>query len=115
MASTEDTSAPKRPLAITIICVIGLLGALVAVPLIFSQTARNIGAWYPPYLAVSAVIGAASLIGLWMMRNWAVYLYTTFGVLNQLVLFYMGVWNPFALLIPGVVIVVMFLYLDRMR
>ena len=107
--------APKRPIPITIICVISFIGALVAVPMIFSDVASAIGAWYPPLLAVSCVIGLVCTIGLWMMRKWAVYTYTAFAALNQVIMIVMGIWNPLALVIPGIVIVVMFIYISRMR
>jgi hypothetical protein len=38
------------------------IGALFAVPLIFSPTAQLIGSWYPPYLGISAVIGLACMV-----------------------------------------------------
>ena len=107
--------APKRPIAITIICVISFIGALLAVPLIFSDVARGIGAWYPPMLGISSLIGLACTIGLWMMRKWAVYTYTAFAAINQVIMIVMGIWNPLALIIPGIVIVVMFIYISKMR
>jgi glycerol-3-phosphate acyltransferase PlsY len=107
--------APRRPVAITVICVLSGIGALIAIPLIFSEAARSIGTWYPPYLAFGAVVGLACTVGFWLMRKWAVYLYTALVVLNQIALFSMGVWNVLALAIPLVVIVVGFIYLSRMR
>jgi hypothetical protein len=108
-------AAQRRPLVITIICVLGFLGALVTIPLIFSPTARAIGEWYEPTLAAAALVGLVCMIGLWLMRRWAVYVYTAMCVINQAVLLKMGVWNPLTLIIPAVVIVVMFVYLRRMR
>ena len=100
----ETTEQAKRPTSITIICVIGFIGTLITVSLIFSPIAQQIGAWYPPYLGFSAVVGLACMVGLWMMRKWAAYIYTGFVALNQVVLLAMGVWNVMALLIPVVVI-----------
>jgi hypothetical protein len=105
----------KRPVVITIICVISAIGAILVVPLIFSETARSIGPWYPPLLAGSAVIGLACTVGLWMMRKWAVYAYTAFAAINQVIMIMTGIWTPLALVIPGIVIVIMFIYLSRMR
>ena len=50
-----------------------------------------------------------------MMQKWAVYTYTGFAVINQVILIATGLWNPFALILPGIVIAVMFAYLSRMR
>jgi glycerol-3-phosphate acyltransferase PlsY len=100
----EITEETKRPTSITVICVIGFFGALLTVPLIFSPLAQQVGAWYPPYLGFSAVVGLACMIGLWMMKKWSAYTYTGLVALNQVVMLAMGVWNILALLIPAVVI-----------
>lgn len=104
----------KRPVAITIICVVGLLGAAIAVPLIFSSAAQSVGAWYPPYLALCSVVGLACMVGLWMMKKWAAFLYTGMTAVNQVVLLAMGVWNPLALVLPLIVVVVAFMNLSKM-
>jgi hypothetical protein len=111
----NDTPASERPVAITIICVLGFIGAALSILVIFSEAARAIGAWYPPYLAFSAVAGFVCMIGLWKMMKWAVFAYTAFVILNQVVLFSMGVWNIFALIIPTVVIAIGFTYLSKMK
>lgn len=99
-----NTEKPKRPISITVICIIGFIGALYSVPLVFSSLATQVGSWYPPYLALSTVIGLTCLIGLWLMKKWSAYLYTAFVALNQIILIAMGVWNIMALLIPLVVV-----------
>ena len=111
---SSPTEKAKRPIAITIICVLGFIGAALAVPLIFSATARSIGAWYPPYLALCSVIGLACMVGLWLMKKWAVFLYTGMTAVNQVVLLAMGVWNPLALALPLIVAVVAFMNLSKM-
>jgi hypothetical protein len=111
----NDTSASERPIAITIICVLGFIGAALTIPLIFSDIAKAVGAWYPPYLALSAVVGFVCMIGLWKMLKWSVFVYTAFVILNQVVMMAMGVWNVFGLLIPAIVIAIGFTYLSRMK
>ena len=103
MSKTESTTN-KRPKSITVICVIGFIGVLITIPIIFSSIAKQIGVWYPPYLGLSSVIGLACMIGLWKMKKWAAYTYTGFVGLNQIVLLAMGVWNIMALAIPAIVI-----------
>jgi hypothetical protein len=100
----ETTEKAKRPTSITVICVIGFVGALISLPLIFSPIAQQIGSWYPPYLGFSSVVGLVCMVGLWTMKKWAAYGYTGFVALNQIVMLAMGVWNVLALLIPAVVI-----------
>ena len=104
----ENIMPNKRPGIITAVCVVGFLGAIVTVPLIFSDISKSIGAWYPPYLAFAAIVGLICMIGLWKMKKWSVITYTTFVGINQIVLMAMGVWNIFALIIPGFVIAIGF-------
>ncbi len=101
----DTTDKAKRPTAITVICVIGLVGAALVVPMIFSSAAKLVGDWYPPYLAFSGAVGLVCMVGLWMMKKWAAYTYTAFVVLNQFVLLAMGVWTIMALVIPAIVVV----------
>ena len=112
---TMPVAEPTRPVAITVICFLGFFGALVTIPGIFSELARQVGIWYPPYLAVSVAVGLVCMTGFWKMRKWAVYAYGGFYVLNQLMLLSMGVWNPIAILVPGLVLAITFGYLARMR
>ena len=105
----------KRPIAITIICIIGFIGAALTLPLFFSDVMRTLPSWYPALLGVSAVIGLACMIGLWMMQKWAVYTYTAFTAIGQVILIATGLWNPWTLIVPAIIIAVMFGYLSRMR
>ena len=110
----SEAVAGSRPTSITVICIVGLIGAVISVPFIFSPIAGAIGAWYPPYLALSSIIGAICMVGFWNMKKWAAYTYIGFVVLNQVVMLAMGVWNIFALLIPGVVIFFALRHLKKM-
>ena len=111
----NDTQTTPRPVAITIICILGFIGAALTLPLIFSDMARGVGAWYPPYLGFSAVAGLICMFGMWKMKKWSVFAYTALVIVNQVVLFSMGVWNPFALLIPAIVIAIAFANLSKMN
>ncbi len=105
----------ERPVIITVICIIGFIGLLFVVPIIFSEIAKSVGAWYPPYLVFSTIIGLVCMIGLWMMKKWSIIAYTLFVVINQVVMITFGVWNIFALIIPGIVIVIGFLNYKKMK
>ena len=106
--------ASRRPVVITVICVIGFIGGLLVVPRIFGDTARSIGAWYPLHLAFSAAAGFVCFIGLWKMRRWGVFAYTGFFLVNQAFMLAMGVWSIYALVIPGVFIAIMFSKIEKM-
>ncbi|HXP03204.1 MAG TPA: hypothetical protein VN808_03720 [Stellaceae bacterium] len=113
--STPSAASAGRPIPITILCVLSAIGAVFVIPVIFTDAARSIGAWYPPYLAASAIIGAACTVGFWLMRRWALYLYTAMVVINQIVFLAMGVWTIMALILPAIVVGIGFAYFSRMR
>ncbi len=106
---------PGRPALITIACALGALGAIASVPVIFSDFARGMGAWYAPYLAVSVIASTASLAGLWKMRSWGAYLYAGVAATNQLVMYSMGIWHFLDLLVPAVFAGAVFSQLRKMR
>lgn len=112
---SETAERTKRPTSITVICVIGFIGAVITVPMIFSSIAQQIGSWYPPYLAFSAFTGLACMVGLWMMKKWAAFTYTGFVLINQVVFLIMGVWNIMALLAPAIVILFAMKHVSKMR
>jgi hypothetical protein len=113
--SSPSAVPSGRPIAITVLCIFSAIGVLFVIPLLFSQAAWSIGSWYPPSLAVSAIIGGACTVGFWLMRRWALYLYTAMFVVNQIILLAMGIWTISALILPAIVLAIGFYYLSRMR
>tara|TARA_B100000787_G_scaffold75889_1_gene55864 strand:- start:452 stop:1189 length:738 start_codon:yes stop_codon:yes gene_type:complete len=113
--TNDNPDSKKRPIAITVICVIGFIGAPFAISIIFNQDiALQFGSWYPPYLGLSTVIGLVAMIGLWKMKKWSAYIYTGLVALNQVVLLAMGVWNIMAIIIPGIIIVIALTHVNKM-
>jgi serine/threonine protein kinase len=104
----------QRPIAITIICALGFIGDLAAVPLLFSPIAQQVGAWYQPYLLFSIVIGLTCTIGLWRMKKWAAYLYLALLALNQALLLATGAWYIAMLVFPGIVTFFVLRYMNDM-
>jgi hypothetical protein len=45
----SDGHKAKRPIAITVICVLAFIGAAISLPFIFTSAAQLVGSWYPPY------------------------------------------------------------------
>jgi hypothetical protein len=109
------TSPSPRPTAISVICILGFIGAALTIPLIFSDAGKLVASWYPAYLASSAVVGLICMIGLWKMLKWSVFLYAILVVINQVVLMKLGVWNMFALIIPAIVVAIAFMYIGKMK
>lgn len=104
----------KRPLLVAVICVVMFLGAVFAVPLVFSEAARKIGRWYPLFLAAGGAAGLLSAVGLWKMKKWGFFLYCGLTVVNQVVLVATDKWIAAALVIPVVVIALVLTQLSKM-
>lgn len=111
----SSEAIPQRPVIITILCVLGLVAVAGNVPTIFAEVARNVGAWYPPFLTLSIVVTAVCMIGLWKMRKRAVYTYTGFCIVVLAISILIGHGNITALLVRVAVIAVMFSQVSKMR
>jgi len=111
----KKQNSKKRPVIVTIICIISFIGTLQVIPLVISESAQQIGKWYPPYMGLSAIIGLISIIGIWKMKRWAVYLYTTMVVINQITGVVMDLWNIMTILFPGIAILAAFYHLKKMN
>ena len=65
----------KRPVIITIICIIGLLGSLGGFIFVFSPFIRKIGDWIPAIYGIIIAVKFISFIGVWHMKKWGVHLF----------------------------------------
>jgi hypothetical protein len=107
----------ERPLAVTIVCVLGAVAALITVTLLSFN-----GLWaVPPTGGQRAVaLGAAAmtvavLYGLWRMRRWGVILMAALLLIRVAYGLAAHVpWNPPALAGPTLILLVGLLYLRRM-
>ena len=81
-----------RPILVTIICILGFIGALfvfvgLLAPAVSGPLATQYGPTYLPLTAISTLLTLAAAVGMWMMRKWGVYLYialTVFGIIYGL-------------------------------
>jgi hypothetical protein len=115
-ASPTAPTAPNRPVAITVICIISAIGIVLSViGLLMAFTALSaIAAWYPFWAAVSIALGAACTYGFWMMKKWALILYSVLFVVQQLIGLTTGSWSVISLIIPLIVLAICWYYQDQM-
>ena len=76
----------KRPTALTVICIIFFVTAgfgVLMIPFVLPKLNAVYGSWYGPYFLISFVLTVISMIGIWRMKKWGLYLY--------LVLFLVGI------------------------
>jgi hypothetical protein len=78
----------NRPASITVVCIIGFLSfglSLLAIPSLLGRTASTYGPGYVPFWLISVTLTVVSLIGMWKMRRWGVYLYAGLFALGVVV------------------------------
>ena len=111
---TDSRWNPEKPLVITAICVIGIINAVQMINLVFSPMSKQVGAIYPLYFSLSVVLSLVCIGGLWLLKRWAALVYGAVLICNQIVLLMMGYWELSAAIIPTVIILLIYKYLDRM-
>ncbi len=106
---------PAKPIAVTAICVIGLVNAIQMVNLVLSPVSRHVGAVYPLYFSLAIVLSLVCIAGLWMLRRWAAVSYAALLACNQAVLSAMGYWEVSAAVIPVIILLLLFKHWGKMR
>ncbi|MBI4932187.1 MAG: hypothetical protein HY841_15620 [Bacteroidetes bacterium] len=65
----------KRPIILTIICIIGILWSLLNFIFVFSPFIKKISDWAPAIYGIIVAIQFISFIGIWHMKRWGVHLF----------------------------------------
>ena len=95
----------KRPIPTLIICTLGFIEILLVILSIYTMPDQLIDSWYPPFLILSALIIMACMIAFWHMKNWAIYFYTAFIIINQMLLFHMEAESIYSFIIPAIILI----------
>lgn len=105
----------KRPLPVTILCCLGVLGGAPALLVGLFQSGWGSGGWLPLYLIFSCVVGLTCMYGFWKMRKWAFFTYIALFCANQVVTFLIGAgWNVASLAGAAIFMGVTGLYYKRL-
>jgi hypothetical protein len=64
----------KRPVILTIVCIVGILWSLVNFIYVFSPFIKKIGDWTPAIYGIIVAVQFISFIGVWNMKRWGVML-----------------------------------------
>ena len=74
----------KRPLAITIICIIGYLSVVFTFPQVFSPGVKRLGLFVPALFGIIVAGQFIACVGLWHFKRWGAELYITAFFLKAL-------------------------------
>jgi len=106
----------RRPIILSIVCVFGIIGAIANLWRVFFGPPSIFGPWLLVTLAISATITIVSMVGVWMMRRWAVYTYVVLCIVGQIawqIIVGIVIWK--AVLLRCLVIALFFVYFKKMR
>ena len=65
----------KRPVILSIICIMGILWSLVNFIMVFSPFIKKISDWAPAIYGIIVAVQFISFIGVWHMKRWGVHLF----------------------------------------
>jgi hypothetical protein len=102
--------------AITVICILSIIGLVLGVIGLVAGAAAisALGVWFLIYQAIALAVGAVCTYGLWMMKKWALYLYTALFVVAQAIGLLIGGFSLIGLVIPLIVLAICWAYQGRM-
>jgi hypothetical protein len=111
---TKIVHKTKRPLSIIIICIIGLLMFLMAVPLLYESYIISVNNSLLAYYSITIFLSFIAILGIWKMKRIALFMYTSIFIVNQLVLIVLNQFDIYQSLIPGIIIIVGFCNFQKM-
>ena len=104
---SEERMKAKRPLAITVLSLWAVIGAVLIAPTFFTPYYEQFPPWHKYAFAVIVAIGLLVSIGLWEMRRWAVMLYAIETIVGQAMALATNTWVMSGLVIPAIFLGVM--------
>ncbi len=114
ITDAESAEKPRPPWAITLIALlIGIGGGIsFSITLLFLASGNT-----QPHVFVGgalAIMMALCVRGFWLMRRWAVYLFSAMVVISQLGAIAADNFDPLSLVLPGLLLAIAFAYRSRM-
>lgn len=121
MNETKDESTiGKRPIIITIFCILGFLGSApmllgLLLPAARAQLITQYGSIMIPISASTFILGLSGIIGYWKMRKWGIYIYSVMAIISigSGILLNMQT-GIISYIMPVVIIVIGIIYYKRM-
>ena len=117
----SNNFSQKRPLIITIICIIGFITALLVIlrllfiPEVATKLREIYGKQFVPAAISLVVIGLIALIGFWKMRKWGVYLYTLMAILGIVHAVFLQLPGRIGYLGPVIIVIIGFINIRKMK
>lgn len=107
----------KRPILITISCVLGFLWMFIAFVKVFSPSVKKLGMFVPSAYGLIVALLFISWVGIWYMKRWGVAMFVIFSILRIAFLFFIeeaGFSNYFGIVLSFLFLVLFAFYYKQM-
>jgi hypothetical protein len=106
----------KRPLIISIICIIGWIMVLLSFVYAFSPNIKKIGEFYPALYSFVVCLQFISFVGIWYMKKWGLHLLVISFFCKSILLVFMNTFQfgDITFLVEIIFIIILLFYYKRM-
>ncbi len=81
-----EVAIKKRPVLLTIVCVMGYVWIVFSLPAVFSPAIKKLGDWYPALFGLIVAASFISYVGVWHMKRWGVNLFLLTFFIKEILL-----------------------------
>ena len=81
-----EATVRKRPILLTIVCILGFVWIVFSFPAVFSPSVKKLGDWYPALFGLIVASSFISYIGVWHMKRWGVSLFAITFFIKEVIL-----------------------------
>ena|ERR1700733_12526960 len=110
----EEIKKPKRPLVVTVICIIYFLLVAIWIPIFIINSETNLDWTFLIIIAYLAII-FIFVIAIWKMKKWGVHGFIGFSVLSLIAIILIDSWSLIYFLIPLICSIILFFQLNKME
>lgn len=109
-----ETTARKRPVLVSIVCIIGFVWIVFSLPAVFSPSIKKLGDWYPALFGLIVASSFISLIGAWNMKRWGCSLFIITFFIKEIALIIINDVSYVGIVVSVFIISALVAYYKRM-
>jgi hypothetical protein len=107
-------SVIKRPLLLSIVCILGFIWVLFSFVVVFSPSIKKLGDWYPALFGLIVASCFMSYIGLLNMKKWGAQLFVITFFIKEVILIIINDVSYVGIVFSVFFMVTMAIYYKRM-
>jgi hypothetical protein len=110
----EEIRKPKRPIVVTVICIIYFCFVALLIPT-FIINSEGIRSWSFLVVVVYLAITLTCIAGIWKMKKWGVYGFIALTGITLIITIALGNWSLRAFLIPTICSIILLVQSKKME